>query len=486
MNSLSAVNWPPLDESCATDPALERLRLLFGVDAVCITRSTHEGPFLVAATGASDLLRELAPWQLRAMAAQSPLVIADTAMEQGLAGAIRFYAGIPLTEGTDGAPLLLNICDRRPRSPAMAYRLTALAIEVTSRATIVRQARRIAEQTAHLLRRRQQFDRASETARIGIWECDLADESLSWTDGIYDLFELPRGSPIGREQTLALYTDASRAAMQAARAKAIATCGDFRVDAEIITAKGNRRWMRLTGAVEAKDGVAARIFGMKQDITEEKLLADRTRYLAEYDVMTGLANRSRFQSRLADLSGVQYGQAIGGLLLIDLDGFKQVNDTHGHALGDECLKEAAARLRQCCGAVELVARIGGDEFAVLLAVGVGAADIEALAATIVATIGRPLSRDGQNIALSASVGAAHHRDGSPEDLFQQADTALYAAKAAGRNTSRAYVPDVGALWPVKAAASRLPSHLSPARPDRDPALDFGDQATKTSRRGDPF
>jgi diguanylate cyclase (GGDEF)-like protein len=443
VNSLSATAaiWAPprAEDRHAADPALERLRQLLGVEAACITRLTADGPRLVAASGASDLLSDLAPWHARAAAAQSPLVIADTAAEHPPAGAIRFYAGIPLVSGTDGAPLLLNLCDRRPRSAAMAYRLTALAIDVTSRAIISRQAKQIAEQIAYLQYRREQFDRASETARIGIWECELATEQLTWTDGVYDLFELPRGSTVERPQALALYTDASRAAMQAARAKAIATCSDFRVDAEIITAKGNRRWMRLTGAVEAKDGVAVRIFGMKQDITEEKLLGDRTRYLAETDVMTGLANRSVFQNRLNDLGGVQSGQAIGGLLLVDLDGFKQINDTHGHALGDECLKEAAARLTECCSGAELVARIGGDEFAVLVGGNLSVATIEALATTIVATIGRPLNRDGQTLALGASVGIAHNRGGTPEDLFRQADMALYAAKAAGRNTSRAFM-----------------------------------------------
>ena len=442
MNSLSATTaiWAPpqAGDKHAVDPALERLRQLLAVEAACITRLAADGPRIVATSGANDLLPDLVPWHARAAAAQSPLVIADTIAEHPPIGAIRFYAGIPLVLGTDSAMLLLNLCDRRPRSPAMAYRLAALAIDVISRATIARQAKQIADQTAYLAYRRQQFDRASETASIGIWECDLATERLTWTDGVYDLFELPRGSNVDRPQTLALYTDASRAAMQAARARAIATCSDFRVDAEIVTARGNRRWMRLTGAVEAKDGVAVRIFGMKQDITEEKLLADRTRYLAETDVMTGLANRSVFQNRLNDLDGAQSGQAIGGLLLVDLDGFKQINDTHGHALGDECLKEAAARLTQCCGGAELVARIGGDEFAVLVGTKLSAATVEALATTIVATIGRPLTRDGQTLALGASVGIAHHRGGTAEDLFRQADIALYAAKAAGRNTSRAF------------------------------------------------
>ncbi|UJW85982.1 GGDEF domain-containing protein [Devosia sp. SL43] len=340
--------------------------------------------------------------------------------------------------GSDGAPLLLSLADRRSRSAAMAHRLAALAIDVTSRSTIARLSSRLAQNAARSDYLRRQFDRASATAKIGIWECDLSDGSLTWTNGVYDLFEIPRGSAIDRQTTLACYAQQSRIAMEAARAHAIATCTDFSVIAEIVTTKGKRRWMRLTGAVEAENGVAVRIFGMKQDITEEKLLADRTRYLAENDVMTGLANRSQFQNHLDDLDGRLRGRAISGLLLIDLDGFKQVNDTHGHALGDECLKEAAMRLTQCCGNVELVARIGGDEFAVLTGAGLMPSDVETLAETIVDAIGRPLVHGGHRIELGASVGVAHNTGGTSEDLFRRADMALYAAKGAGRNTSRVF------------------------------------------------
>jgi diguanylate cyclase (GGDEF)-like protein len=242
---------------------------------------------------------------------------------------------------------------------------------------------------------------------------------------------------VSREETVACYSPASREAKERARAKAIAECSDFALDAEITTVLGRRRWMRLTGTVEAENGVAVRIFGMKQDITEEKLLADRTRYLAEFDVMTGLANRSLFQARLADLDGGAGHSPIGALLLVDLDNFKQINDTYGHALGDECLKEAASRLRDACPGAELVARIGGDEFAVLLGQA-GKNHIDEVAEQIVLEISRPFMRLGQSIALSASVGIACADGAPPPDLFKRADTALYAAKAAGRNTSRTF------------------------------------------------
>ena len=168
------------------------------------------------------------------------------------------------------------------------------------------------------------------------------------------------GSPVDRETTLACYSPASRIRLDALRSQAIAERGGFTLDAEIMTVAGNRRWIRLTATVECDSGIPVRIFGMKQDITEEKILADRTRYLAEFDTLTGLPNRTVFYTRLTAMG------RMGALLLLDLDGFKQVNDTHGHMAGDACLTEVGRRLMETCRHTEFVARIGGDEFGIVV------------------------------------------------------------------------------------------------------------------------
>ncbi len=431
---------PPAPAQPGSDPVpalLVRLCRLLEIDSASLWQLAGDRLRLLAGSGSTTPLAALLPWQQQALAQDAPVVVADLAAGDGHAAGLRFCACIPLATGDDRVRLLLSLADSRPRSAAMAQQLTALAIDVTSRATIARLARSLEQQRTLTAQRLAQFDRASQTARIGVWSCDLSDESLEWTDSVYDLFELPRGSALERSTTVEHYTPESRRVMEAARARAIAEGSDFCVDVEIITARGTRRWMRLTGSVETSNGVATRIFGMKQDITEEKLLADRTRYLAETDVMTGLANRSMFQARLAELDGDGPGIPLRGLLLIDLDGFKDINDSHGHALGDDCLKEAAARLLSCCDGVGLVARIGGDEFAVVLD---RDSALEPLAEAIVMAIGQPYLRDGRPIALAASVGAAHYRGGTADALFAQADMALYAAKAAGRGTYRTFWP----------------------------------------------
>ncbi len=126
---------------------------------------------------------------------------------------------------------------------------------------------------------KKMYDRASALARIGVWECDLATEALTWTDGVYDLFELPRGTPIERAQIVALYDEESRAEMERLRARAIRDGGSFSLDVLIRTARGNERWLRLTADVEQEGGRPVRIFGTKQDITAAKMAEARVRAL---------------------------------------------------------------------------------------------------------------------------------------------------------------------------------------------------------------
>lgn len=412
---------------------LVRLCELLGIAGAQLTGYGEDRSVLASTGEAPEILATL---ERQAFAGLDALVLADS----GRDGA-QFYVGLRFETAHGDA--LLSLFDPRPRSPLMAEQVLGLARDVTAQAIIAQQRRQIEGQAdtiaSHASMEQQRlglFERASRTAKIGVWQYDLVKSTLTWTNGVYDLFEIPRGTPLTRDMTVQHYTDISRKEMEEARAKAIANCSDFSLDAEIVTAKGNRRWMRLTGAVESREGVAVAIFGMKQDITEEKLMANHNRYLAEFDVMTGLANRAKFQARLAEVDAA--GGGIGAMLLVDLDGFKQINDTYGHARGDECIRQAAIRLRDCCVGADLVARIGGDEFAVLAGPKMDRLEVEDMASDIVAALRRPFVRAGETMAMGASVGIAMATGASTSDLFRQADTALYAAKAAGRGTSRTF------------------------------------------------
>ncbi|HEY5711572.1 MAG TPA: ATP-binding protein [Allosphingosinicella sp.] len=135
------------------------------------------------------------------------------------------------------------------------------------------------EQGAAVAHYRKMYDRTSALAKIGVWECDLATEALTWTDGVYDLFELPRGSRIERADILEYYEEKSLREMERLRARAIREGGSFAIDIRIRTANGNDRWIRLTADVEQEDGKAVRIFGTKQDVTAEKLAQEKLQTL---------------------------------------------------------------------------------------------------------------------------------------------------------------------------------------------------------------
>src|SRR3546814_8161131 len=132
------------------------------------------------------------------------------------------------------------------------------------------QARLIREQAETIAHYRKMYDRSSALARIGVWECDLATEALTWTDGVYDLFEIPRGSPLARAEIVDLYEEESRREMERLRAAAIRDGTGFTLDIHVRTAKGNPRWLRLTVDVEQEDSRSVRIFGTTQDLTEKK------------------------------------------------------------------------------------------------------------------------------------------------------------------------------------------------------------------------
>ncbi len=163
--------------------------------------------------------------------------------------------------------------------------------------------------------------------------------------------------------------------------------------------------------------------------------------LAHTDPLTGLANRLLLDARLDQ--SMQHARRSHGqiaLLLVDLDHFKAINDSHGHAIGDEVLRAVAARLRAAVREVDTVARIGGDEFVVVLTALGGAADADRLAEKLVASLREPLRVLGMPLECSASIGVALFSGGdlTPAELMRRADRALYAAKEAGRACYRLF------------------------------------------------
>lgn len=166
-----------------------------------------------------------------------------------------------------------------------------------------------------------------------------------------------------------------------------------------------------------------------RDVTERRALEERLRHQAHHDALTGFANRTRF------LEGVGAALARGraAVLFLDLDRFKVVNDSLGHAVGDQLLVAVAARLRDCAESGDLLARLGGDEFTLLLAPGSGLDAARRRAERVLAALAAPLPIDGHAVVVTTSVGIAFGEAGwRATDLLRDADVAMYQAKRAGK------------------------------------------------------
>ncbi|WP_268800122.1 bifunctional diguanylate cyclase/phosphodiesterase [Pseudomonas huanghezhanensis] len=187
--------------------------------------------------------------------------------------------------------------------------------------------------------------------------------------------------------------------------------------------------------------------GTATDITEEVEARLRIEYLSQHDALTGLPNRTRLQEFLdGKLKAAPTAEQPLVMLSLDLDRFKPVNDLLGHAAGDRLLNEVSRRIAECIRSGDLVARIGGDEFAMIVT-DVGSPDeVEALCRRLIESIELPMQIDEQEVFVSASIGIAMAPNDACEaaELLRYADIALYEAKAAGRNTWRFYAGDMNA------------------------------------------
>jgi diguanylate cyclase (GGDEF)-like protein/PAS domain S-box-containing protein len=194
--------------------------------------------------------------------------------------------------------------------------------------------------------------------------------------------------------------------------------------------------------LQAGEGVeSAFVVVVVNDVTEFRLAEARARFLSLHDTLTGLPNRAMFYETL-EAAVCQAAKPL--VMLVDLDGFKAVNDTHGHAAGDELLCVVAQRLRQAVRGDDTVVRLGGDEFAVVLQnKNSSAAAVERVAAAICATLAMPVKLRSAVVRISASVGISDLGASADdaEELVRQADTAMYQVKRGGRCGYQWYIPE---------------------------------------------
>lgn len=289
-----------------------------------------------------------------------------------------------------------------------------------------------------------------DAAADALWEVDAQGRFVQPSRRLEELFG--RGAaqllPLGLCGALkALQTDGSQDVVQLRQIfERGAAFRDHVV--RVLLEQGVRWWALTAKPLRDREGRHEGWRGVIADVTARHQSHLHLSHLAHYDCLTGLANRFSLRNRLAQL--VEYTQPPGGrrgaLLCLDLDNFKTINDSLGHAVGDAVLQEVATRLRHHMRKADLCCRLGGDEFAVVLDDVRSDAEAQQLAQRLVEALHRPMDVQGFTVSAGASVGLAFLPDHaqSVDEALNAADLALYAAKGDGRGRMQVFTPAMGA------------------------------------------
>ncbi len=292
----------------------------------------------------------------------------------------------------------------------------------------------------------QRFKALTNLAPVGIIQVDAEWSCTYVNDTWCELSGLSKKSAQGLGWINAIHNKDAELVLEKLRS-ALNDNHQFTYEFRLETPKGQTIWVKANArALYQESGNVSGFLCTFSDITKHRLIEKKLRQMAEFDPLTKLANRTFFQNRLKQsLENATEGVGII-LFFIDLDGFKSVNDSLGHGTGDELLKLAAQRILDCVRKKDTVARIGGDEFTVILGRGTNLNLASKIASKIVELMRKPFIVNGQEIFISTSLGIATGRkpDTDPETITKQADIALYRAKALGKNKYQFFTPELDA------------------------------------------
>ncbi len=290
---------------------------------------------------------------------------------------------------------------------------------------------------------------AQAIAHLGSWEYDLRSGELHWSDECFRIGGYAPQSFVPTPELLnaAIHSD-DRERVRAAQLASLERGDTYDIDHRIVRPDGEVRIVHQQAeTIRDETGRTIRRFGIVQDITERKTLEAQLQHQAFHDPLTDLPNRALFLDRLGHtLERARRDDQPCTILLLDLDRFKTINDSLGHAVGDKLLLAVATRLRGGLRDADTLARLGGDEFAILLDEVGDLGEALRAAERLHTALQQPFLVEGREIYAPASFGLALHSgtDNTPADLLRFADVALYRAKEAGGGCTEIFYPGMSA------------------------------------------
>lgn len=292
---------------------------------------------------------------------------------------------------------------------------------------------------------------SQNVAHVGGWELDLKSGDLFWTDETYRIHDTsPEDFDPTVDAGVGYFLPDSQVIISEALDQAINHGIDYDLELETYTTKGKKIDVRTTCIVTQEDGVAVRLTGIFQDISDQKAIQrkleltnenlakanEALKHTAHYDSLTGLPNRYLLADRmqLAILKSMREKNHLA-IAFIDIDGFKEVNDTHGHDIGDELLKKIAGELKGALRKGDTLSRIGGDEFVAIIDNLEAPHESGSVLSRMLEAVAAPLVVEKRILNVSASIGVTVYPQdsGDPDHLLRHADQAMYIAKQKGKN-----------------------------------------------------
>lgn len=440
------------------DDLVKLAAMIFNVPISTVTIVDAHRQWFKAAVGLSvrETPREIS-FCTHAIESEEPLIIPNVSEDPKFSTNplavdephLAFYAGVPLRNSQNLAIGTFCIMDKTPRklSERELEVLKVFANQVMKLLELRHQRNQLKKMIIErdkvnksLAESEQRWKFALEGSGDGVWDWDIKNHTVflskRWKEMLgYSNEELPNDYDAWISL---IHEDDVANVLKKLKTHLANPAEEYKVEFRALRKDGSWQWLMTRGVVVQwdEDGKPARMVGTHTDIAARKQTEEVIWKQANFDALTGLPNRRMFFDRLTEeIKRSMRAKKMFGVMFIDLDGFKEVNDELGHQAGDDLLIQVSQRLDKCIRDTDTSARLGGDEFTVLLTGLAHQADIERIADKILRSLNEPFKLGSKSASISASIGIAifpkHGLDG--DSLISHADTAMYEAKEIGKN-----------------------------------------------------